>query len=233
MHRWFLPPRVRSSLCPVSVIRRPLQNTVRAALVRNIKMKNGPLVLHIAGPSGVGKSMTARAVARSVMKDTDGESNVEWCGVAIINGHYYSSETTERVYEDSEKIKRAIADVLRTCPRSVVIMEDIQHMNGKLLEELAKMFDDTNPYFPIVMNSSFTGRPETVDIRTEQAIFILVSDLGEQSLSSRMSRADARTAVREATRAHWPTAKKLKFVHEVVPFLPLSVDEMAQVNRTD
>ena len=52
---------------------------MRAALVRNIKLKKGPLVLHIAGPSGVGKSMTARAVAKSMMVETDADTNADWC----------------------------------------------------------------------------------------------------------------------------------------------------------
>ena len=66
---------------------------VRAALMRNLKARKGPLVLHIAGPSGVGKSMTARAVATSTMLETKSTNSMEWCGVTILNGHYYSGST--------------------------------------------------------------------------------------------------------------------------------------------
>ena len=38
--------------------------------MKNIKLGKGPLVFHIAGPSGVGKSLTARAVARAMMEST-------------------------------------------------------------------------------------------------------------------------------------------------------------------
>ena len=72
---------------------------------------------------GVGKSMTARAVARSVMKETDADTCVDWCGVTTINGHYYGSESSERVATDSLKIETKIAAQLLMCPRSVIIME--------------------------------------------------------------------------------------------------------------
>lgn len=126
-------------------------------------------------------------------------------------------------------------------------------MNGQLLQHLSSiMFDEAHPHFPHTTNSTF-GRTETVSVTTNDAIFILVSDLGEQTLNSSMGRDDARcvhryhlslpvcihfnlvclvlcsAAVREATRKHWPTTKMLKFVHEVVPFLPLSLEEMAKV----
>lgn len=58
------------------------QKTIRAALVKNIKLGKGPLVFHIAGPSGVGKSLTARAVARAMMESTsDDTPQDQWCGV--------------------------------------------------------------------------------------------------------------------------------------------------------
>ena len=56
--------------------------SIRAALVKNIRLGQGPLVFHIAGPSGVGKSLTARAVARALMESTgDDTPQDEWCGV--------------------------------------------------------------------------------------------------------------------------------------------------------
>ena len=44
-----------------------------------------------------------------------------------------------------------------------------------------------------------------------------------------MSREEAKAAVRNASRRHWPAAKLPKFVSEIVPFLPLSATEMAFV----
>jgi ABC-type glutathione transport system ATPase component len=68
--------RVRVRAC------RDPQKTIRAALVKNIRLGQGPLVFHIAGPSGVGKSLTARAVARALMESTgDDTPQDEWCGV--------------------------------------------------------------------------------------------------------------------------------------------------------
>ena len=51
----------------------------------------------IAGPSGVGKSLTAKALAKAMMKDTQSSSHNEWCGVTTINGHFYSSHDQARV----------------------------------------------------------------------------------------------------------------------------------------
>jgi ATP-dependent Clp protease ATP-binding subunit ClpA len=67
------------------------------------------------------------------------------------------------------------------------------------------------------------------EVSTAAAVFILVSDLGEESLDPSMGREAAKMAVRNATRQHWPTAKLPKFVHEIVPFLPLTTSEMARV----
>jgi hypothetical protein len=107
---------------------------IRAAVMKNVVTEKGPLVLHIAGPSGVGKSLTASSVARAIMKDTESEGSADWCGVTVINGHYYSSVELPRIRRDSRTIMRQIGTQLAVCPRSVVIMEDIQHMHEALLQ---------------------------------------------------------------------------------------------------
>lgn len=220
--------------------------TVRAALMKNVRLGRGPLVMHIAGPSGVGKSLTARSVARAVMEDTASEGGADWCGVSVINGHYYSSRDMARIQSDSRAIMEQIGSQLQVCPRSVVILEDIQHMHEALLQSLATAFDDA---FPHVHISASAAQPEekaaekqtsmspvaakkeknAYEVSTAAAIFVLVSDLGEESLDPNMGREMAKMAVRNATRKHWPSAKLPKFVHEIVPFLPLNEEEMALV----
>eukprot|EP01050_Picozoa_sp_SAG11_P022797 SAG11_NODE_4404_length_1910_cov_1.432358_3_plen_71_part_01 len=45
-----------------------------------------------------------------------------------------------------------------------------------------------------------------------------------------MGRKEAKAAVRAATADRWPSAKMPEFIREVVPFLPLSLEEMAQAS---
>ena len=108
----------------------------------------------------------------------------------------------------------------------MVVLEDIQHMDGQLLAQLATMFDESFPHINLAVNETSGS---TKNVSTERAIFLLVSDLGEQSLNASMSREDARMAVRDATSKRWPSAKMPKFVHEIVAFLPLSEAEMGEV----
>jgi DNA polymerase III delta prime subunit len=218
--------------------------TVRAALVKNVRLEKGPLVLHIAGPSGVGKSLTARSVARAVMEDTASESGADWCGVSVINGHHFSSRDMQRIRSDSRAIMEQIGSQLKVCPRSVIIMEDIQHMHEVLLQSLATAFDDAFPHVRISASSGskqeqvgegqeaspgLAAAEGAYEVSTAAAIFVLVSDLGEESLDPSMGREQAKMAVRNATRKHWPSAKLPKFVHDVVAFLPLNEEEMALV----
>ena len=235
-------------------------------------------MFHIAGPSGVGKSLTARAVARAMMENTGEQIPTdEWCGVrcgvprtaappdlctesgvlccgSIINGHYYSSREASRIRKDGQTIMDKIGSQLLLCPRSVVIMDDIQHMDARLLQTLATAFDDAFPHVRVGALSdaeeeaaahTTAGAGEGKDgaaaearggpseVSTAAAIFILVSDLGEAALDPTMSREEARTAVRNATRVHWPEAKLPKFVSDVVPFQPLSAEEMEHASTND
>ena len=175
------------------------------------------------------------------------------CG-SIINGHYYSSREASRIRKDGQTIMDKIGSQLLLCPRSVVIMDDIQHMDARLLQTLATAFDDAFPHVRVGALSdaeeeaaahTTAGAGEGKDgaaaearggpseVSTAAAIFILVSDLGEAALDPTMSREEARTAVRNATRVHWPEAKLPKFVSDVVPFQPLSAEEMEHASTND
>ena len=64
------------------------------------------------------------------------------CG-SIINGHYYSSREASRIRKDGQTIMDKIGSQLLLCPRSVVIMDDIQHMDARLLQTLATALRST------------------------------------------------------------------------------------------
>jgi len=212
---------------------------------RSVDPKKGRrkvLTVHISGPSGVGKTMAARAMARAVVDSDAGEPEdvYQLCGVLSFIGHMYSSSTLQSdgtcKEEDSpearqkvEKYKVAImqqvAAYVKDCPRSVFIFEDVQHMSGALIEKLLPLFDNENR--PMAVGAD--GEEQS----TSDAVFVLVSDLGEQALEAGLDRTEAKKRIKEATKLHWPGAKLPKVMNDIIAFLPLTTEQMAGVARRE
>eukprot|EP01050_Picozoa_sp_SAG11_P022796 SAG11_NODE_4404_length_1910_cov_1.432358_2_plen_84_part_00 len=61
--------------------------------------------------------------------------------------------------------------------------QDIQHMSGDLLETLGSMFDEDYPHVQRPHTRADGGVRAGKQIPTHEALFILVSDLGESALA--------------------------------------------------
>jgi len=179
------------------------------------------LFLHFSGPTGVGKSLTASLISQALF-DTTGKG----CGVISINLNELRSfkPWQPRSREFLSETLQTIKDQLALCPRSVFVLDEIQSVHRDLVDELVAFF------LPHGLKKH--------GLSVAYAVVILISDLGSERLEPNMARADAVTAISAAAQSRFGSGgggagmdatTETVLMRNLVPFLPLSKDELAQV----
>ncbi|HET8909034.1 MAG TPA: ATP-dependent chaperone ClpB [Ktedonobacterales bacterium] len=191
-------------------------NTVRAARA-GLQDPNRPLGSFLfLGPTGVGKTETARALAEFLFDD-------EHAMVRIDMSEYQERHTVSRLigappgyvgYEEAGQLTEAV----RRRPYSVVLFDEVEKAHPEVLNVLLQVLDDGRL-------TDAQGR--TVDFRN--TIIIMTSNLGsqyivEQGLSRDEIEQRVMTAVRESFRP-----ELLNRIDEVVIFEPLGREQIAQI----
>eukprot|EP00960_Hanusia_phi_P030214 748443-Hanusia_phi.AAC.1 len=163
---------------------------------------------HFSGPTGVGKSLVARVLARSLFADKQSDFG-SLCGIIEINMRSLSSLKPWQVSDATRNMTGRITRQVKNCPRSVVILDEIQSMSYPQLDSLLHQLDLHAP-----------------------CIFLLISDLGARNLNASMTREEATSVIREAalvsTYGTSPLLHKI-ILQSMVPFLPLEEEEMRRV----
>jgi len=182
------------------------------------KVPPRPLFLHFSGPTGVGKSLTADIIAESIL--TDKSAGNQLCGKLLLQMHQYSSKHKPHVIKHTRDIHRMVAEQLHHCPRSVLIFDEIQRAPEELLDNIIEIFE--NP-------GRLTFPPHPAPINTSMCIVIVVSDIGSTKLSPDMDRDSAKRAIEEDADNKFKHSKKRALLQNIVPFLPLSQDDLKWV----
>jgi ATP-dependent Clp protease ATP-binding subunit ClpB len=191
-------------------------NTVRAARA-GLQDPNRPLGSFLfLGPTGVGKTETARALAEFLFDD-------EHAMVRIDMSEYQERHTVSRLigappgyvgYEEAGQLTEAV----RRRPYAVILFDEVEKAHPEVLNVLLQVLDDGRL-------TDAQGR--TVDFRN--TIIIMTSNLGSQyimepGLTSAQIEERVVAAVRESFRP-----ELLNRIDEVVIFQPLGRAQIAQI----
>jgi ATP-dependent Clp protease ATP-binding subunit ClpB len=191
-------------------------NTVRAARA-GLQDPNRPLGSFLfLGPTGVGKTETARALAEFLFDD-------EQALVRIDMSEYQEKHTVSRLigappgyvgYDEAGQLTEAV----RRRPYSVVLFDEVEKAHPEVLNVLLQLLDDGRL-------TDAQGR--TVDFRN--TIVIMTSNLGSQWIHERgLSEDEIRERVMDAVRSHF-RPELLNRIDEIVIFHALGLDQIQQI----
>ena len=191
-------------------------NAVRAARA-GLQDPNRPLGSFLfLGPTGVGKTETARALAEFLFDD-------EQALVRFDMSEYQEKHTVSRLigappgyvgYEEAGQLTEAV----RRRPYSVILFDEVEKAHPEVLNVLLQLLDDGRL-------TDSQGR--TVDFRN--TIVIMTSNLGSQWITERgLSWDEIRARVMEAVRQHF-RPELLNRIDEIVIFHPLGLDQIGRI----
>ena len=195
-------------------------NAIRRARA-GLQDPNRPLGTFIfLGPTGVGKTELARALAEFMFDD-------EHSMVRIDMSEYQEKHTVSRMigappgyvgYEEAGQLTEAV----RRRPYSVVLFDEIEKAHPEVLNVLLQLLDD---------GRLTDGKGRTVDFKN--TLVIMTSNLGSQFIAESAAGAEgipasARRQVMEALRQHF-RPEFINRVDEIIFFHALGVEHMKEI----
>jgi ATP-dependent Clp protease ATP-binding subunit ClpB len=172
------------------------------------------------GPTGVGKTELARALAEFLFDD-------DHAMIRIDMSEYQEKHTVSRMigappgyvgYDEAGQLTEAV----RRRPYAVVLFDEVEKAHPEVLNVLLQLLDD---------GRLTDGKGRTVDFRN--AVVIMTSNLGSQYLAEQSARGGTidegtRRLVTDALRGHF-RPEFLNRIDETIIFHPLTKDDIAQV----
>ncbi len=175
------------------------------------------------GPTGVGKTELARALARFLFED-------ERAMVRIDMTEYQEKHTVARMigappgyvgYDDAGQLTEAV----RRRPFAVVLFDEVEKAHPDVLNVLLQLLDD---------GQLTDGKGRTVDFKN--AVVIMTSNLGSELIAERAGRAggdvgdDVRDRVFEALQAHF-RPEFINRIDDVILFHALGREHVREIVR--
>jgi len=166
------------------------------------------------GPTGVGKTELARALAEFLFDD-------EHSMVRIDMSEYQEKHTVSRMvgappgyvgYEEAGQLTEAV----RRRPYAVVLLDEIEKAHPEVLNVLLQLLDD---------GRLTDGKGRTVDFKN--TVVIMTSNLGSQYLADEVTEG-ARRRVTDALREHF-RPEFLNRIDEIIFFHALDRDHMKKI----
>jgi ATP-dependent Clp protease ATP-binding subunit ClpB len=197
-----------------------VSNAIRRARA-GLQDPNRPLGSFIfLGPTGVGKTELARALAEFLFDD-------EQAMVRIDMSEYQEKHTVSRLmgappgyvgYEEAGQLTEAV----RRRPYAVVLFDEIEKAHAEVLNVLLQLLDD---------GRLTDGKGRTVDFRN--TVVIMTSNLGSHLLADRALRdgtltEGARRDVLDALRAHF-RPEFINRIDEIIVFHPLGREHLSRI----
>jgi ATP-dependent Clp protease ATP-binding subunit ClpB len=196
-------------------------NAIRRARA-GLQDPNRPLGSFVfLGPTGVGKTELARALAEFLFDD-------EQAMVRIDMSEYQEKHTVSRLigappgyvgYEEAGQLTEAV----RRRPYAVVLFDEIEKANPEVLNVLLQLLDD---------GRLTDGKGRTVDFKN--AVVIMTSNVGSQYIAERALRGE--TEIDEGTRRQLMDALRQHFkpeflnrIDEVIFFHALGRDDIRRI----
>jgi ATP-dependent Clp protease ATP-binding subunit ClpB len=196
---------------------RAVSNAIRRARA-GLQDPNRPLGSFIfLGPTGVGKTELARALAEFLFDD-------ERAMVRIDMSEYQERHTVSRLigappgyvgYEEGGQLTEAV----RRRPYSVVLFDEIEKAHPEVFNVLLQVLDD---------GRLTDGQGRTVDFRN--TVIIMTSNLGSEYIQALLPHREeeAYERVMQAVRAHF-RPEFLNRIDEIIMFRPLTREQLSQI----
>jgi ATP-dependent Clp protease ATP-binding subunit ClpB len=202
---------------------RAVANAIRRARA-GLQDPNRPLGSFIfLGPTGVGKTELARALAEFLFDD-------DHAMIRIDMSEYQEKHTVSRMigappgyvgYDEAGQLTEAV----RRRPYAVVLFDEIEKAHPEVLNVLLQLLDD---------GRLTDGKGRTVDFKN--AVIIMTSNLGSQYIAEATANAEASSELPEGVRRQVTDALRQHFrpeflnrIDEVIFFHTLSLAHMAQI----
>jgi ATP-dependent Clp protease ATP-binding subunit ClpB len=167
------------------------------------------------GPTGVGKTELARALAQFLFDD-------DQAMVRIDMSEYMEPHSVSRLigappgyvgYEEGGQLTEAV----RRRPYSVILLDEIEKAHPDVFNVLLQILDD---------GRATDGQGRTVDFKN--SVIIMTSNLGSNYIMSSENEEEMRTRVMDALRSNF-RPEFLNRIDEVIIFKPLSQDQIGEI----
>ena len=140
-------------------------------------------VLHLTGPSGTGKTLLSEIIAGSLFNDTWSNEPFGFCGALKHKFEFRattSSNSARRIQRDIDLLENKVANVLKTEPHAVIVLDDVGRAPQAMLDRLGELIC---PPGGSESMGRFRGEFEVregeyvvEEVSARSALFILTSD---------------------------------------------------------
>eukprot|EP00667_Euglena_gracilis_P014436 EG_transcript_14953 len=175
-----------------------------------------PLNLHFAGDNGVGKTWLAKIVSMAL--STRASTVFHGAGTNFLQvdlqrySHLDKSADPSSLQAARADLLSQVRDFLRTCPRGVVLVDELEELHPQVATALA----------PILKGNPIGGVP------TRSATFIMTSDFGREGAVRGLSREEVRREVYKFSADVYADPSLARYV-TILPFDSMTLDSFRAV----
>jgi len=163
---------------------------------------------HIAGDNGVGKSYVVQLFSEALFQYENNE------GLLVLSGTNYQGAENETLVESHrEALFNVIVKQLQKCPRSLIVIDDVEYVHSRTLLVLQQFMDDSVPH---------VVKKDGTKVFKNKAFLGLISDFGREGRTSNMDYKQLEQLVLDQTAQLWDwDPKQTQLIQHTFPFVSL------------